>query len=126
MATILVADDERAIRVLLEMILSDEGYRVLLAVDGRQALERCERDHPDLVIADVMMPVLDGAGLCRQLKADVRTAHLPVVLMSAAADAVARAAGADAFLRKPFDVAEVEALVHRFLPTRSNEEAAGI
>lgn len=125
MATILVADDERAIRVLLDMILTDEGHRVLFAADGRQALERCGRDRPDLVIADVMMPLLDGAALCRQLKAGGGTASLPVILMSAAADVAARAAGADAFLRKPFDVAEVESLVRRFLPTRSNEEAAG-
>lgn len=124
-ATILVADDERAIRLLLEMILTDGGHRVLLSADGRQALERCDSDHPDLVIADVMMPVLDGAALCRRLKADVRTARLPVILMSAAAEVAARAAGADAFLRKPFDVAEVESLVQRFLPTRSTEEAAG-
>ncbi|HEV7216299.1 MAG TPA: response regulator [Chloroflexota bacterium] len=125
MATILVADDERAIRLLLEMILSDGGHRVLLAADGRQALERSERDRPDLVIADVMMPVLDGAALCRQLKAGVMTARLPVILMSAAAESAARAAGADAFLRKPFDVAEVESLVQRLLPTRSTEEVAG-
>ena len=125
MATILVADDERAIRVLLDMILTDEGHRVLFAADGRQALDRCERERPDLVIADVMMPVLDGATLCRLLKAGAATAAIPVILMSAAAEAAARAAGADAFLRKPFDVTEVEALVRHFLAAQSNGEAAG-
>ena len=125
MATILVADDERAIRLLLEMILTDAGHRVLFAADGRQALERSERERPDIVIADVMMPVLDGATLCRKLKAGLLTAGIPVILMSAAAESTARAAGADAFLRKPFDVAEVESLVQQLLAPRSNEDAAG-
>ncbi|HEY8742811.1 MAG TPA: response regulator [Chloroflexota bacterium] len=125
MATILVADDERAIRLLLEMILTDAGHRVLFAADGLQALERSERERPDLVIADVMMPVLDGATLCRRLKAGPLTASIPVILMSAAAEATAHAAGADAFLRKPFDVTELELLVHHFLSTRTNDDAAG-
>jgi len=114
-ATILVADDERAIRSLLEMILTEEGHRVLTAADGRQALERIEREQPDLIIADVMMPVFDGVALCRRLKAGGLTAHIPVILMSAAAEAAARASGADAFLRKPFNVDEVEQLVRSFL-----------
>jgi CheY-like chemotaxis protein len=58
-----------------------------MAADGRQALERSEREQPDLVIADVMMPVFDGVALCRRLKAGGLTAHIPVILMSAAAEA---------------------------------------
>jgi CheY-like chemotaxis protein len=115
-ATILVVDDERAIRSLLEAVLEDEGHRVLLAVNGQQGLERAERDRPDLVIADVMMPVLNGAELCRHLKARSGTANIPVILMSAAAEALARRAGADAFLRKPFDVEDLDSLVQRLLP----------
>jgi CheY-like chemotaxis protein len=64
-ATVLVRDDERAIRVLPEMVLTDDGHQVLLAIDGHQALERCKREGPHLVIADVMMPMLGGALLCR-------------------------------------------------------------
>ena len=123
MATILVADDERAIRLLLDMVLTDEGHRVLFAADGRQAQEQCERERPDLVIADIMMPFLDGATLCRQLKASDPMAATPVILMSAAAERIARMAGADAFLRKPFDVEEVEALVRHFLEGQPHEAA---
>lgn len=115
MAVILVVEDEPALRRLLGMVLEEAGYRVLCATHGRHALELLAGERPDLVLADVMLPVLDGAALCRQLKADAATAAIPVILMSAAGVAVAQGAGADAFLRKPFDLDAVEALVRRWL-----------
>lgn len=67
--TVLVVDDEFAIADLLEMVLADEGYRVLLAINGRQGLERlAEGPRPDLVISDYMMPVLDGAGFVQAMQ----------------------------------------------------------
>ena len=69
MATVLIVEDEFAIADLLEMALTDEGYRVLTAANGRQGLERlAEGPPPDLVISDYMMPVLDGAGLLRAMR----------------------------------------------------------
>ena len=69
MATVLIVEDEFAIAALLEMVLTDEGYRVLTAANGRQGLERlAEGPRPDLVISDYMMPVLDGAGLLRAMR----------------------------------------------------------
>ena len=69
LATVLVVEDEFAIADLLEMVLTDEGYRVLLAANGRQGLERlAEGPRPDLVISDYMMPVLDGAGLIQAMR----------------------------------------------------------
>lgn len=118
MAVILVVEDEPALRRLLGMVLEEAGYRVLRATHGRHALELLAGDRPDLVLADVMLPVLDGAALCRRLKADAATAAIPVILMSAAGDAAAQGAGADAFLRKPFDLDAVEALVRRWLAPR--------
>ncbi len=79
MATVLIVEDEFAIADLLEMVLTDEGHRVLLAVNGRQGLERlAEGPRPDLVISDYMMPVLDGACMLRTMRAsegqrDIRT-----------------------------------------------------
>ena len=98
--TILVVDDEAPIRDLLEAILAEEGYAVRSAADGLAALAEAERDPPDLILADVMMPRLDGLGLLARLRE--RGDPTPVVLVSAAS---ARAAGADApFVPKPFDL----------------------
>ena len=69
MATVLIVEDEFFIAALLEMVLTDEGYRVLTAANGRQGLERlAEGPRPDLVISDYMMPVLDGAGLLHAMR----------------------------------------------------------
>jgi CheY-like chemotaxis protein len=115
-ATILIVDDEEPVRELVAVLLQDGGYRTLQAIHGAQALELMANEHPDLVIADVMMPVLNGADLCRRLKARPDTRAIPVILMSAAGRRSAHSAGSDAFLGKPFDLAELEALVRRWLP----------
>lgn len=118
MATILVVDDERPVREFLAQALEDNGHRVLQAYHGRHALSllagtRPER--PDLVISDVMMPLVGGVELCRALKADPDTADIPVVLMSAAVPRATLSAGADAFIPKPFDLDAMDRLVARVL-----------
>jgi len=121
-ATILIVDDEEPFRELLGEIFERAGYRVLLAINGRQALELLEQERPDLVVSDFMMPVLNGANLCRRLKAEPGTASIPIILMSAAGPQVADGTGADAYLDKPFDLDQMEALVSRWLRP---ETAAG-
>jgi CheY-like chemotaxis protein len=115
-ATILIVDDEEPVRELVALLLQDDGYQTLQAIHGAQALELTANDPPDLVIADVMMPVLNGADLCRRLKAEPDTRAIPVILMSSAGRRSADSTGSDAFLAKPFDLAELEALVRRWLP----------
>ena len=115
-ATILVEEDEQPVRELLGMLLEDAGHRVLRATHGRQGLELAQQERPDLVISDIMMPVLDGVELCHHLKADSGTQPIPVILMSAAGERLARGAGAEAFISKPFDLDEMEALVEQWLP----------
>lgn len=122
MATILVVDDERPLRNLLAQVFADSGHRVLLAVNGRQALDLLRSQRPDIVIADVMMPEINGVELCKRIKETPATAGIPVILMSAASAASGRQAPADAFLGKPFDLEDVEALVERLLPA-SDEQA---
>jgi two-component system alkaline phosphatase synthesis response regulator PhoP len=117
MATILIVDDEKPVRELLALIFAADGHRVVLAGNGRQALELVAQDRPDVVLSDVMMPLLSGAKLCRRLKSDPVTALIPVILMSAAGRAVAARAGADAFVHKPFDLNEIEVLVRGWLPS---------
>jgi len=114
MPTVLIVEDEFAIADLLEMALTDEGYRVLHAANGRQGLERlAERLRPDLVITDYMMPILDGAGLLRAMRDIDAQRDIPCIVMSSIPEANVREriTGYAAFVRKPFQLAAVVQLV---------------
>ncbi len=117
MATILVVDDEFGIGELLEALLEDDGHRVLTAMNGRHALERLADTRPDLVISDLMMPVMDGAALLRAMREDPELCDVPFVLMCALPEALIadRIGGYDAFLRKPFKLAQITSLVEQLL-----------
>ena len=104
MSTILVVEDESPIRELLAEVLRGEGHRVLAAADGLAALALLDRETPDLVLTDAMMPGLDGLGLAARMRADPRTAGVPVVLMSAAVPARPDGLDGVGFLAKPFDL----------------------
>lgn len=113
--SVLVVDDVVDNLILLERLLGDEGYLVLTATDGREAIETVEGAGPDLVIMDVRMPRLDGFAACRELKNDARSRLTPVVLMTGAAERDDRIhaieCGADDFLTKPIDPTELKARV---------------
>jgi CheY-like chemotaxis protein len=105
---VLVVDDEIGIAELIDAVLTDEGYRVLTAVNGRQGLAIMAKDHPDLVFLDYMMPEMDGADVLRAMARDLSTDGVPVVLMSSMPeDLVAeRCPGYAVFMRKPFRIAQ--------------------
>jgi CheY-like chemotaxis protein len=107
--TILVVDDEWAIAEVLEALLGDEGYRVIVANNGRQGLERLKEWPADLVMLDFMMPVMDGPATISALEKDPVTAKIPVILMSSLPEetVMERCAGYAAFLRKPFRITAV-------------------
>ena len=109
---VLVADDEPAVRRLLQHILEARGFEAVLAASGREAIERADRDLA-CALVDLRMPELDGLGVLTQLQR--RQPQLPVVIMSAVAEppdvAEARAKGAAEFLAKPFDVERLIAVV---------------
>ncbi len=111
--TVLVVDDVSANVELLRRLLTREGYTVLTASDGEQALEVVAREHPDLVLMDVMMPKLDGFEVCVRIKHDKATRLVPVVLITALHEREDRIqginAGADDFLTKPVNPHELSA-----------------
>lgn len=115
-ATILIVDDEAAMRRVLGRMLRSEGFGVVEATNGHEALALLDRLSVDTILLDVMMPEMSGLELCRRIRADERTMHTPVVFVTAAIDRAfrreARAAGADDFLSKPFDEVELLARVH--------------
>jgi CheY-like chemotaxis protein len=116
-ALILIVDDEAPIRDFLAGFLEDAGHRTVEAINGAQALAVIAKERPDVVLCDVMMPVLNGAELCRRLKAGAETTSIPVILMSSAGPKATEGAGADAFIAKPFDsLDDVDALVRRWSP----------
>jgi cyclic di-GMP phosphodiesterase len=108
---VLVVDDIRANRELLEGHLIDLGHEVVQAADGEEALALIEQREPDLVLLDIMMPKVDGITVCRRIKSDPIRRLIPVVLITAANDHETRLrgleAGADDFLTKPFDAKEL-------------------
>jgi CheY-like chemotaxis protein len=105
-ARILVVDDELSNAEVLALILHEEGFQVMVAGDGRQALERIEEAAPDLLITDYMMPGMSGVDLARAVRQLPRHRNLPVLLMSGAAASMLNAQAGDynAYLRKPFDI----------------------
>lgn len=103
---VLVVDDESNMRFLLRMTLESGGFEVVEAHHGAAALERVKQEEPDLVVTDLMMPVMNGRELVARLRADAETAGIPIIVLSA--NASVSVAGADAAFRKPF---EIEALL---------------
>ena len=106
---VLLADDDRTIRETLERALELEGYAVTSVIDGVRALSVARRDAPDVVVLDVMMPGVDGLGVCRVVRADgIRT---PILMLTARVELTARVAGLDAgaddYLAKPFELDEL-------------------
>ncbi len=114
---ILVVDDEVAIAQTLQVLLAEDGIEVLVAYNGQEALEMVRDERPHLVVSDVMMPLLDGRELCRRLRADPATSHIPIILMSATHGREAGECGADGFIRKPFELLDVTEMVDRLLAT---------
>lgn len=122
---ILVVDDEESITEVVQMVLEGEGYAVETSLDG-EAVPDFPNGMPDLLLLDVLLHGKDGRFICQQIKSNPRTAHIPVIMLTAHSDAskVANAGGADGFLEKPFDVDELIHIVEKYLtssPITSSE-----
>jgi two-component system, cell cycle response regulator DivK len=109
MARILIVEDDRSIRALLEDFLSTEGFDTVFAADGRSAIELAGSARPELILMDMLLPGIDGLTASRMLRADPRTRHIPIVAMSANRRALREAPDApvDEVIAKPFDLDEL-------------------
>ncbi|MCQ9129895.1 MULTISPECIES: response regulator transcription factor [Streptomyces] len=123
--TVLLAEDDRAIRHALERALALEGYRVTAVADGVEALAQAHKNPPDVLVLDVMMPGIDGLQVCRVLRAEGdRTPILMLTALVETADRIAGLdAGADDYVVKPFDVEEVFARLRALLRRTGSETA---
>ncbi len=121
---ILVVDDEQAVLDLLSYNLRKAHYEVLTAEDGRKALEIARQDEPDLILLDLMLPVVDGLDVCREIR---HTSKVPIIMITARGEEVDRVVGlelgADDYVCKPFSVRELMARVKAVL-RRTQPEAA--
>ena len=115
-ATILLVDDEEAVQKLLTYPLEHEGFRVLQARDGEEALERFAGEHVDLVVLDLMLPKLDGLEVCRRLRA---RSTVPIIMLTARDDELDKVVGlelgADDYITKPFSIREFRSRVRALL-----------
>ena len=119
--SILVVDDNADIRTYLRTILAPR-YTISEAPDGKQGLELAQRDVPDLIVSDVMMPVMNGLEFCQQVKENIATSHIPVILLTARAlsqhQIEGYRSGADAYITKPFDAQLLLVRIENLLRSR--------
>jgi len=116
---ILIVDDQPDILTLLKDKFKFEGYEVLTATDGQEALKKAQEEGPDIVLLDLMLPKIDGFKVCGLLKADTRYQKIPVIMFSARAQEsdkeLAKEVGADLYLEKTADINQVSAAVKSIL-----------
>jgi two-component system alkaline phosphatase synthesis response regulator PhoP len=127
---ILVVDDEIYIVHILDFSLGMEGYEVVTALDGEQALEKVAQQKPDLIVLDIMMPKLDGYETCKALKSNAETKDIPVILLSAKGrnvdQKVGFEVGADDYITKPFSPRKLVDRINAILgqPSRADIQQA--
>jgi len=120
-AKVLVVDDEEYIQHILNFSFGAEGYEVITASDGEEAIAKAKREKPDVIVLDIMMPKMDGYEACKRLKSDPETRAIPVILLTAKGREADRRlgseAGADDYVVKPFSpgrlIERVEGMLKR-------------
>jgi len=125
---ILIVDDEKDILKMLDYNLKKEGFRTILASDGEEALDAAVKEHPDLVLLDLMLPGMDGLEVCKALKKESKTASIPIIMLTAKTQesdkVVGLELGADDYVTKPFSPRELIARVKAVLRRAREKEKA--
>ncbi|MDD5115878.1 MAG: response regulator transcription factor [Candidatus Omnitrophica bacterium] len=125
---ILVVEDEKDIIKMLEYNLKKEGFKVVSARDGEDALDMAVREYPDLILLDLMLPGMDGLEVCKSLKKETKTALIPVIMLTAKSQEsdkiVGLELGADDYITKPFSPRELIARIKAVLRRSSDKEKA--
>jgi DNA-binding response OmpR family regulator len=128
--TVLVAEDEEDVLLLVAQSLQQAGFSVLKATDGHSALRQARQQAPALVVLDLMLPALPGLEVCRELKQDPATRHIPIIMLTAKAEEVDRIVGlelgADDYITKPFSprelVLRIKSVIRRSVPQTESED----
>jgi len=115
----LIVDDDRDLAWLLSFRLTSRGYSVLIAQDGKEGLEKTRLESPDLVILDLMLPLLPGEEVCRQIRKDPVSEKIPIIMLTAKGSdvdkVVGKVIGADHYVQKPFESEELLSLISHLL-----------
>lgn len=131
---ILVIEDERDLVEVLTYNLTNEGFEVQCATDGQDGLRRAQRELPDLILLDLMLPVVDGLQVCRQLRSDPRTQDLRILMLTARSEEIDEIVGfnmgADDYVTKPFKIKplihRIKALLRRSVPARAHVDRVAV
>jgi two-component system, OmpR family, phosphate regulon response regulator PhoB len=131
---ILVIEDERDLVEILTYNLTNEGFEVLSATDGQDGLRRAQRELPDLILLDLMLPVVDGLQVCRQLRSDPRTQDLRILMLTARSEEIDEIVGfnmgADDYVTKPFKIKplihRIKALLRRSTPDKAHADRVAV
>jgi len=127
MASALVVDDDRLLLRLIELSLGKTGMKVLLADSGREALRLAQEEKPDIILLDLMMPMMDGYEVMRLLKANDGTREIPVVMLTAKSSDYDRhrcnEMGAAAYITKPFNLEDLHNTVRRIIESSGGSQA---
>ena len=128
MAKIVIVEDETTLAETLAENLSEEGYKVLTADNGETGLALIRSELPDLIVLDIMLPVLDGLSICRLVRKDATTAHIPIIVLTARGTEVDKIvgleSGADDYITKPFGLGEFLARVRAVMRRAPGQAAA--
>jgi two-component system, cell cycle response regulator DivK len=118
--TIMVVEDYDDTRVLLRQALETKGYRVVEAINGHQAVELAQREHPDLILMDLDLPILDGIAATQQIRRQADLDQVPIVAVTAYplsyTHVKAFAKGCDEYMEKPIDFVELDEVLNRYVP----------
>lgn len=127
---ILIIEDDRDIVEMLEYNLKEEGYETVSALNGEQGIVLAGKERPDLIILDIMLPIIDGFEVCRTLKNDDRVSHIPIIILSAKSQetdkVVGLELGADDYVTKPFSPRELIARIRAIMRRGAEQQLSGI